>query len=445
MDTDYFLSHWNETFTLLTPSFGAIIAAVVALLCLSASGFISATEIAFFSLSPNDIKSIEDQDSPHDKVVIKLLKTPNHLLATLLIASNFVNVALVIFADYFIEHSIDFGENTIEEFIVKTVILTFLLLLFGEIMPKIYASNHALKQARNASSTLKVIHKLLSPVSRILVSSSNLVNRGIVRRSRNISMDELSHALELTSEEIKDDKDILQGIIHFGDKMVVEVMTPRIDIAAIDIKMNFKEVLNQVIEKGYSRIPVYSGRQDVIKGILYGKDLLPYLNKAENFRWQSLIRPAYFIPETKKIDNLLEEFKTNKIHMAIVVDEYGGTSGLITMEDVLEEIVGEISDEYDDDEKQFEIAEDGSIVFEAKILMNDFFKVTGIDEAEFEDVTGEAETLAGLILEIKGDFPTEREIIRHTNYCFEVLEMDKRRIQKIKFWVEANTGGEDAK
>ena len=256
-------------------------------------------------------------------------------------------------------------------------------------------------------------------------------------------MDELSHALELTSAEIKDEKEILQGIIRFGDKMVVEVMTPRIDIESIDIKMSFKEVLNQVIEKGYSRIPVYSGRQDVIKGILYSKDLLPYLNKAENFRWQSLIRPAYFIPETKKIDNLLEEFKINKIHMAIVVDEYGGTSGLITMEDVLEEIVGEISDEYDDDEKQFIVAEDGSIVFEAKILMNDFFKVTAIDEAEFADVTGEAETLAGLILEMKGDFPTDKEIISHQNYRFQVLEMNKRRIQKIKFWME--TASEEKK
>ncbi|MFZ4457193.1 MAG: gliding motility-associated protein GldE [Bacteroidales bacterium] len=443
MDTVYFFSHWSETFTLLTPTFGAIVAAIVALLCLSASGFISATEIAFFSLSPNDIKSIENQDSPHDKMVTELLKKPNHILATLLIASNFVNVALVIFADYFLEHSIDFKGNTLEEFIVKTVILTFLLLLFGEIMPKIYASNHALKQARNASSTLKIIHKLLSPISRILVSSSNLVNRGIVRRNQNISMDELSHALELTSAEIKDEKEILQGIIRFGDKMVVEVMTPRIDISSIDIKMSFKEVLNRVIVKGYSRIPVYSGRQDVIKGILYSKDLLPYLNKAENFRWQSLIRPAYFIPETKKIDNLLEEFKINKIHMAIVVDEYGGTSGLITMEDVLEEIVGEISDEYDDDEKQFVIAEDGSIVFEAKILMNDFFKVTSIDEAEFEDVTGEAETLAGLILEMKGDFPTEKEIIRHQNYQFQILKMDKRRIQKIKFWIETAAEEED--
>lgn len=436
MDTDYFFSHWGDTFSLIPPTFGALVAAITALLFLGASGFISASEIAFFSLSPNDIKSIEEQESPHDKLVIKLLKMPNHLLATLLIASNFVNVALVIFADYFLEHTIDFHGNTLEEFIVKTILLTFLLLLFGEIMPKIYASNNALKQARNSSPTIRLIHNILSPGSRILVSSSNLVNRGIIRRSHNISMDELSHALKLTSEEIKEEKEILEGIIRFGDKMAVEVMTPRIDISSIDLKLSFKEVLDQVIEKGYSRIPVYSGRQDVIKGILYSKDLLPYLNKAENFRWQSLIRPAYFVPETKKIDNLLEEFKVNKIHLAIVVDEYGGTSGLITMEDVLEEIVGEISDEYDDDEKQYIKLDDGAIIFEAKILMNDFFKVTDIDEEEFADVTGEAETLAGLILEMKGDFPKRREVIKHRQYQFQILEMDKRRIQKIKFWIE---------
>ncbi|MEI7676820.1 MAG: gliding motility-associated protein GldE [Bacteroidales bacterium] len=436
MEAYNFISQWGKSISFMTPTFGAWVAALISILFLGASGFISASEIAFFSLSPNDIKSIDEHESPHDKSVIALLKKPIDLLATLLIASNFVNVALVIFANYFLDHTIEFNNNTVEEFVVKIIILTFLLLLFGEIMPKIYASNHALKQARNSSSTLKIIHNILRPFSKILVSSSNLVNRGIVRRSHNISMDELSHALKLTSEEINEEKEILEGIIHFGDKMVVEVMTPRIDISSIDIKISFKDLLNQVIEKGYSRIPVYSGRQDVIKGILYSKDLLPYLNKADNFRWQSLIRPAYFVPETKKIDNLLEEFKTNKIHLAIVVDEYGGTSGLITMEDVLEEIVGEINDEYDDDEKPYIIMNDGSIIFEAKILMNDFFKVTDIDEEEFDDVTGEADTLAGLILEMKGDFPVRREILRHQQYSFQVLEMDKRRIQKIKFWIE---------
>ncbi|MDD2798634.1 MAG: gliding motility-associated protein GldE [Bacteroidales bacterium] len=436
MDSGYFFSQWADSISFLTPSFGAILAALFAVLFLGASGFISASEIAFFSLSPNDIKTIEELDSPHDKSVVDLLKTPNYLLATLLIANNFVNVALVIFANFFLDETVDFHGNTIEEFVVKTVILTFLLLLFGEIMPKIYASSHCLKQTRSASNVLLFLRKMLKPIAYLLVSSSKLVNKAIIKQNRNISMDELSHALELTSEEINDEKDILQGIIHFGDKMVVEVMTPRIDISAVDIKLSFKEVLNQVIEKGYSRIPVYSGKQDVIKGILYIKDLLPYLNKADNFRWQSLIRPAFFIPETKKIDTLLEEFKTQKIHLAIVVDEYGGTSGLITLEDVLEEIVGEISDEYDDDEKQFIILEDGSIIFEAKILMNDFYKVTDINEEEFEDVMGEAETLAGLILEMKGDFPARREIIHHNQYTFQILEMDKRRIQKIKFWIE---------
>lgn len=435
MDTTIF-TNFSDTFTLLNPGFGAIMAAIIAVICLAASSFIAASEIAFFSLSPNDIKSIEEQNSANDKAITSLLKNPNNLLATLLIASNFVNVALVIFADYFLAHAIDFKGNTIEEFVIKTILLTFLLLLFGEIMPKIYASNHPLKQARHAAPATKMIHRLLGPFSKILVSSSNLVNRGIIRKSQNISMTELSHALELTSNEIKEEKEILEGIIRFGDKMVVEVMTPRIDISGIDINMSFKEVLNQVIEKGYSRIPVYSGRQDAIKGILYSKDLLPHLSKQDNFRWQSLMRAAYFIPETKKIDNLLEEFKTNKIHMAIVVDEYGGTSGLITMEDVLEEIVGEISDEYDDDEMPYAVQEDGSIVFEAKILMNDFLKVTQLDESEFEAIAGEAETLAGLILEMKGEFPAEQEILNYNHYFFQIMKMDKRRILKIKFWSE---------
>lgn len=436
MNSDYFFNHWGETISFLYPTVGAIVAAAMALLFLIATGFISASEIAFFSLSPNEIKSIEENESPHDKLVIKLLKTPNKLLATLLISSNFANVALIIFADYFLEKTLDFHNNLVEEFVIKTILLTFLLLLFGEIIPKMFASNHALKQVRGAATSMNLLERLLNPFSNALVSSSNLVNRSIVRRSRNISMDELSHALELTSEEMTEEKDILQGIISFGDKMVVDVMTPRMDISLIDIKISFKKVIEQVIETGYSRIPVYSGMQDTIKGILYSKDLLPHIHKPENFRWQSLIRPAYFIPETKKIDNLLEEFKTNKIHMAIVVDEYGGTSGLITLEDVLEEIVGEISDEYDQDEKQYIRLEDQSIIFEAKIQLNDFYKVTDIDEAEFAEVIGEADTLAGLILEMKGDFPARREVIRHQQYAFQILEMDKRRIQKIKFWID---------
>lgn len=249
-------------------------------------------------------------------------------------------------------------------------------------------------------------------------------------------MDELSHALELTSDEIRDDKDILEGIIKFGNKMVADAMTPRVDIDFIDIRLNFKGALDRVIDTGYSRIPVYSGVEDSIKGILYSKDLLPYLNKQESFRWQSLIRPAYFVPDTKKIDDLLEEFKTNKIHMAIVVDEYGSTSGLITMEDVLEEIVGEISDEYDEEERQFIRLDDGSIIFEAKILLNDFYKVSGIKEDEFDEVTSDAETLAGMILEIKGEFPARREVVRYGRYSFQILEIDKRRIRKVKFCEE---------
>ena len=365
-----------------------------------------------------------------------MLNDSERLLATILISNNFVNVTIIMLCNYFFEEVVDFGSAQILEFLVITVLLTFLLLLFGEIMPKIFSAQHTLAFCRKSAPVIYVLRSVFRPVSSLLMKSGFIVNKLAQRKKKvsNISVDELSHALELTDKnEISEESNMLEGIIRFGGETAKEVMTSRLDMEDLDIKANFKEVIDTIIKCGYSRIPVYSGTEDNIKGILYIKDLLPYLDKPETFRWQSLIRPAYFVPETKKIDDLLEEFRTNKIHMAIVVDEFGGTSGIVTMEDILEEIVGEISDEYDEDEKQYIRLADGSYIFEAKIQLTDFFRATDTDPADFEKITEEVETLAGLLLEIKGDFPRRREVIEYKNYRFQILEMDNRRILKVKF------------
>ena len=274
---------------------------------------------------------------------------------------------------------------------------------------------------------------LARPLTKILVSSTSVINKALARKKNELSVDELSKALELTSDEIPEEKEMLADIIKFYSKTAKEIMTSRLDMEDLDIKSDFRFVIDSIIKTGYSRIPVFSDSEDNIRGILYIKDLLPYLDKPITFRWQSLIRPAYFVPETKKIDDLLEEFRTNKIHMAIVVDEFGGTSGIVTMEDILEEIVGEISDEYDDDEKQYSKLSDGSYIFEAKIQLSDFFRVVNVSENEFGNLTEEVETLAGLLLEIKGDLPERREIIDYEQYRFQILEADNRRILKVKY------------
>jgi gliding motility-associated protein GldE len=275
--------------------------------------------------------------------------------------------------------------------------------------------------------------KVIRPVAKILVSSTDMINKMLANKRNELSVDDLSMALELTSSEIPEEKEMLADIIKFYSKTAKEIMTSRLDMEDIEIKADFPFVIDSIIKTGYSRIPVFSGTEDNIRGILYIKDLLPYLDKPAAFRWQSLIRPAYFVPETKKIDDLLEEFRTNKIHMAIVVDEFGGTSGLVTMEDILEEIVGDISDEYDEEEKQYSLLSDGSYIFEAKIQLSDFFRVVNVNEDEFGSLTEEVETLAGLLLEIKGDLPERREIIDYKQYRFQVLEADNRRILKVKY------------
>lgn len=432
MDSDYISEIFSQV-GVQDLTAGPVIALALAVLLLFASGFISASEVAFFSLKPNDINRIKEGNHPADSVILDLLNNSEFLLATILIANNFVNVAIVMLCTYGINEWLDFSNVPMLGFVLETIVLTFLLLLFGEIMPKIYAKQNTLPFIHKAAPTLLNIQKICKPLAALLVHSTSTINKTLAKKKYDISVDELSKALELTSKAIPEEKEMLAEIIKFYNKTADEIMTSRLDMEDLDVKANFKEVIDTIIKCGYSRIPVYSGTEDNIKGILYIKDLLPYLDKPETFRWQSLIRPAYFVPETKKIDDLLEEFRTNKIHMAIVVDEFGGTSGIVTMEDILEEIVGEISDEYDEDEKQYIRLADGSYIFEAKIQLTDFFRATDTDPAEFEKITEEVETLAGLLLEIKGDFPRRREVIEYKNYRFQILEMDNRRILKVKF------------
>ena len=421
-----------SSLTLSPASVGDIITLIFAAIFLGFSAFISASEIAFFSLSPQDINELEEERNPQDILIKSLLARSEYLLATILIANNLVNVAVVMLCTFFINNIIDFSNTPILGFIFQTIILTFLLLLFGEIMPKIYASHNALKFARKASHTLQILQKIFYPLGNFLVKSTQLINKHISHKNINISMNELSQALEMTKVDINEEKAMLEGIIKFGGKTAAEIMTSRIDMTDIDIKTNFKNLIKNIVENGYSRLPVYDGNEDNIKGIIYIKDLLPYLDRDENFHWQNLLRNPYFVPEMKMIDDLLEEFRSRKIHMAIVVDEFGGTSGIVTMEDILEEIVGEISDEYDEEEKQYTKIDNNTYIFEGKTLLNDFYKITGIPESDFVEISDEAETLAGLILEIKQDFPIAKEKINYGIYTFVVLEMNKRRIIKVK-------------
>ena len=350
--------------------------------------------------------------------------------------------------NYFFASIVDFGQAKILEFIVITVLLTFLLLLFGEILPKIYSAQNVLKFCRMAAPVIYRLRAFFRPVSNLLVHSSVIINKLAEKKkaANNISVDELSQALELTDKnELTEESNMLEGIIRFGEETAKEVMTPRLDMLDLEINTSFPDVLKCIVENAYSRIPVYEESRDNIKGILYIKDLLPYLDKKPDFKWQNLIRPAFFVPETKMIDDLLKDFQANKIHIAIVVDEFGGTSGLVTMEDIIEEIVGEINDEYDEEERTYTKIAENVYVFEGKTLLSDFYKVLDIDADEFNDVSGDADTLAGLLLEIKGEFPSLHEVITFQQYKFEVLEMDARRIVKVKVTIEEKTEKDDDK
>lgn len=433
---DYYLSAFTGFFDGITtqaPTVGAVVALVLALLSLGCSAFVSGSEIAFFSLSPADMNEIEDEKHPSDTKIRRLLDDSERLLATILCSNNFINVAITLLLNYYFMSTIDFGINRALEFVFMTIVITFLLLIFGEIMPKVASSQNALTMARFCAPAYLVLEKMWWPVASLLVRSTKLTSKVMSQSGQQLSVDDLEQALELTDkEDIKDENQILQGIIRFGGEMAREVMTPRVDMVDLDIKTPFPEVLKCIVENNYSRIPIYAGSEDNIRGILYIKDLLPHLSKPASFRWQTLVRQATFVPETKMIDDLLRDFQAQKVHMAIVVDEFGGTSGLVTMEDIIEEIVGEIEDEYDEEEKTYQRLNQNTYIFEAKTLLSDFYKIVQVDDETFDEVAGDADTLAGLLLELKGEFPALHERITYQRFVFEVLEMDERRIVKIK-------------
>ena len=444
MDPDSCISYLRDLcdgVTVVPPTMGAMIALILAILLLYASGFVSASEIAFFSLSPSDLSKIEENEHPSDSRIKALLDDSERLLATILISNNFVNVTIIMLCNFFFASVVDFVNAKLLEFLLITVVLTFLLLLFGEIMPKIYSAQNTLKFCRKAAPVISVLLSVFKPVSNLLVHSTFLINK-LTRKRKvpNLSVDDLSQALELTDKnEISEESNMLKGIIRFGEETAEEVMTSRLDIVDLEINTPFPDVIKCIVDNAYSRIPVYEESRDNIKGILYIKDLLPYLDKGADFKWQNLIRPAYFVPETKMIDDLLRDFQANKIHIAIVVDEFGGTSGIVTMEDIIEEIVGEINDEYDEEERTYVKISENVYIFEGKTLLSDFYKLAEIDPDDFESVAGDADTLAGLLLELKGEFPILHEVINFDRYRFEILEMDARRIVKVKVTVGKKT------
>ena len=426
------------------PSTGVIITAVITVILIMISAFASGSEIAFFSLSPKDIDDLNPEKNESDAMITKLREDSERTLATILITNNFVNVTIIMLCNYIFSSMINFGNSHWLQFICITILLTFILLLFGEIMPKVYCAQNPLRFCRKAVNGIMFLRNLFWPMETILLRSGILAQKVVQRENHILSVDDLEQALELTDKnDIKNEQNLLQGIIRFGDETAKEIMTSRQDVVDLDFKCSFDEVLKSIVDNNYSRIPVYQDNTDNIKGILYIKDLLPHLNKPSNFEWQLLIRPPYFVPETKKIDDLLREFQENKVHISIVVDEFGGTSGIVTLEDILEEIVGEINDEYDDEEKAFVRLNKNTYIFEGKTLLSDFYKILKVDDEIFEDIEGDADTLAGLMLELKGDFPKIQEKLEYHNFTFEIMELEERRISKVKVIVRENPSEEN--
>ncbi len=428
MDTDYIPlagQIFTGAFTLID-----LIFVIILLLLLLCSALISGSEVAYFSLSPSQLKYLEDNGYEKAR---NLQQKPNRLLATILISNNFVNVAIVVLSTYLVNSLFDFSAYPTLGFIIQVIVVTFVILLAGEIIPKLYANRSQLSMVIFMAGPLTFLSQLFRPLSALLIGSTSIISKRMDKKD-NLSIDQLSKALELTKDTaINEEKDILEGIVRFGNIDAVDIIRPRINVIAIDGSSSYQQVKEIITEHGYSRMPVYEENLDNITGILYVKDLLQHLDEKEDFRWQTLIRPAYFVPETKKINDLLEEFQTKKVHLAIVVDEYGGTTGIVTMEDIIEEIVGDINDEYDEQEIVYTRDKNGSYIFEASTLLNDFYKITDIEEDSFQEVEGDADTLAGLILEIKGELPHKDEVITYKEHQFKVLEVDNRRIKKIQY------------
>lgn len=414
-------------------SISIIFASITVFLLLICSALISGSEVAYFSLGPGELETLSNTGDKRSGILKNLLERPKRLLATILIANNFVNVAIVILSTYLSELVIDSTFSETAQFVIQVVVVTFLLLLLGEVIPKVYANKKPLSLALVMAFPIYYLRSTLTPISSILVNSTNFIDKKIKKKGHNISVDELSQALELTSDENskEEEQKILEGIVKFGNTDVKQVMTARVDVVSLEEQMSFSEVIETILDAGFSRIPVHKETFDTILGVLYIKDVLPHLTKT-NFNWMSLVRKPFFVPENKKIDDLLKEFQTKKTHLAVVVDEYGGSSGIISLEDILEEIVGEISDEFDDEDLVYSKLDDYNYVFEGKTPLNDMYRVLGIDGEDFELEKGESETMAGFVLELFGKIPKKNEKLRFNDYQITIEAADKRRVKRIK-------------
>lgn len=407
-----------------------IIAIVILLAC---SAFISGSEVALFSLSQKDVDEIQNKDFNKGTLISRLLEKPKKLLATILVANNFVNIAIVIIFSSFSGRLFNGIESSVLRFVLEVVVVTFFILLFGEVLPKIYANRNNMDFSQKVVIPISILNNVLSPISVPMRNGILFIEKKLNVQKGNFSVNQLSQALELTSQSDTTDGEqkILEGIVTFGNTEVRQVMSPRIDVFALNIEETFEEIMPKIVEKGYSRIPVYRENIDQIEGILFIKDLIPHID-SETFDWVTLLRQPFFVPENKKLDDLLKDFQGMKSHLAVVVDEYGGTSGIISLEDVLEEIVGDISDEFDDEDLIYSQIDDKNFLFEGKISLKDFYRIIDVDENEFESKKGEAETLAGFLLEISGNFPKKRQKITFHNLIFTIENADKRRIKQIK-------------
>ncbi len=419
-------------------SVSILLAIVSMFLLLIISALISAAESAFFSFGPADIEELKTSGNKTDEKVLTLIESPKRLLATVLISVNFVNIAIVLLSTFIMQGMFDFSQNHLMGFVIQVVVVTFMILLVAEAIPKIYAIQNPIKTSRTLVLFVRVLQKIFYPLSSLLVYSAKLMDKIVKPQSHNISVDELSQALELTSDEDipEDDHKILQGIVKFGNLDVKQIMKPRTDVTAVEVTTGFKKLLEDITISGFSRMPVYKGALDHISGVLYTKDLLQYLNEKDDFNWQGIIRPPFFVPENKKIDDLLREFQHKKIHLAVVVDEYGGTSGIVTLEDVMEEIVGEINDEFDDDDLVYSKLDENNFVFEGKAHLNDVYRIMTIDGEVFEDAKGQADTLGGLLCEIEGRIPHKGEKIKFHNLLFNIESADSRKVKRVKITVE---------
>lgn len=447
MDPDPYPSYFLLTIFNTFDS-SALLGLVVMAFLLICSAFISGAEVAFFALSPSDKKELETNKSKSGDLILELLQRPKRLLATILIANNFVNIGIVVLSTFIADAIFNFHDTSVfgipfsattQEFLILVVLLTFLILFFGEVTPKVYANKNPLQLSGLMAIPISIMLRFFWFVglSKFLIFSTSVIDKKIKKKPDGISVEDLSTALELTNDEevTEDEQRILEGIVKFGNTDVKQIMKSRMDVVAFDVETPYGELINKVVESGYSRIPIFKDTFDKIEGILYIKDLLPHLGKDEHFKWQPIIREPYYVPETKKIDDLLKDFQSRKIHLAVVVDEYGGSSGIITLEDIIEEIVGDITDEFDEEEIQFSQLDESNYVFEGKTHLTDMYKVLNIDGELFENSKGDSDTLAGFLLELSGKLLNKNEKVNFEGYTFTIEAADKKRIKQVKITI----------